>query len=68
MGAAEILAASEGIDEGNILRELATILFGTAVELVFVVDSKDSFTSLSLQRNPVDRSICPIVNTIRFGY
>lgn len=68
VGAANILAASEGMNVGKVLREVAAIFFGIAVELVFVVDFKDLFTSLSLQRNPVDRSIRPIFRTIRFEY
>lgn len=37
----EILAASEGIDKGKVLRELATTWYGIAVEIVLVIDSDD---------------------------
>lgn len=66
--AAEVVAMSQGIDEGNVFREAAALLFGTAVDLIKVVDSKDLFTYLSTQKNSIDRSTRSIVNTIRFEY
>lgn len=68
MGAAETLAAPEGIDEGKGTCNVATLLFGIAADLILVVDSKDLFTSISTQRDSVDRSTHPIVNTTGFEY
>lgn len=49
VGAAEMFYASEGIDEGKVLRGEAPLLFGVAVQLITVIDCKDWFTSLSTQ-------------------
>ena len=51
IGAAEIFAASEAIDEGKVLCRALKALLGAQVELIIVVDSKDLYTSLSTQRN-----------------
>lgn len=68
VGAAKILPASEGFDEGKVLLEVATILFGTAVELIVFLDSMDLFISLYTQKHAGDPYIPPIVETIRFVY
>lgn len=50
MGSAEIISAPEGIDEGKVLREVATTLFLIAVELNVVFDTKDLVISLTTQK------------------
>ena len=66
--AAEILGTAEGIDEikiiANVYRELLDVEIGTQI----CVDSKDLFTSLSTQRNSIDRSIRSDVACIRFEF
>lgn len=66
--AAETLAASEAIDEGKVLKKAFSVLFGFTVPLIIVIDSKDLYTSLSTQRNSIDRSIRADVNIIRFDF
>ena len=51
--AAEILAASEGIHEENMKANTYSELLGLKIQLCF--DSKDFFTLLSTQKNPIDR-------------
>jgi len=68
IGAAEVLAASEAVDEGKVLKSAMTRLLGINVELIVIVDSKDLYTSLSTQRNSIDRSIRADVNVIRFEF
>lgn len=68
IGAAEILAAFEGIDKGKVLREEATLLLGISAELIVVIYSKELFTSYSTQRNSNDWSVRGIVNTISVEY
>lgn len=47
VGAAEMSAASEGIDEAKVLRKVVAILLRISVDLAVVVDSKDLYTSRS---------------------
>lgn len=54
IGAAEILAASESIDEGKTLWKAFSCLPGIEVEVHLVLDTKDLYTSLSTQRNSID--------------
>lgn len=68
IAAAEVLAASEAIDEGKILKTTLATLTATPVRLILIVDSKDLYTSLSTRRNSIDRSIRADVNIIRFEY
>lgn len=68
IAAAEVLAASEAIDEGKILKSTFSTLLSSPVRLVIIVDSKDLYTSLSTRRNSVDKSIRADVNLIRFEY
>ena len=62
------LGTAEGIDEikiiANVYRELLDVEIGTQI----CVDSKDLFTSLSTQRNSIDRSIRSDVACIRFEF
>lgn len=66
IGAAETLAAGDAVDIGKILEKAyATILQGQ-VDLVIVVDTKDIYTTLSTQRELLDKSIRRDVGVIRF--
>lgn len=66
IGAAEILAAGESIDEGKNLARTLSDIHGIHVNLFVVVDSRDLFPSLKTQRNSIDKSIRADVNVIRF--
>lgn len=66
--AAEILAATEGIDEGKMIAQAYSEILGFDIKLRLCVDSKDLFTSLSTQRNSIDRSIRGDVGCIRFEF
>lgn len=66
--AAEILASSEGIDEGKIISGVYTESFNSKTALELLLDSKDLFASLSTQRLSVDRSIRGDVASIRFDF
>lgn len=68
VGAAEILAAGEAIDEGKTIAHAYSILLGQHVDLIIAVDSKDLFQSLSTQRNSIDKSIRADVNVIRHEF
>ena len=68
IGAAEILAVGEGIDEGKMLRGAFSMLLGIEIDLIVVLDSKDSFDTLSTCRNATDRSVRADVNVIRFEF
>ncbi len=66
--AAKILAASEGIDEGKLIKGVYKELFNTDVQLQICVDSKDLFNSMSTQRQSIDRSIRGDVACIRYEF
>lgn len=66
--AAEILAAGEAIDEGKMIAHTVSLLFGIKVELIIILDSKDLFTSLSTQKNSIDKSVRADVSVIRFEF
>ena len=68
IGAAEILAVGEGIDEGKMLRGAFSKLLGIEIDLLVVLDSKDLFDTLSTCRNATDRSVRADVNVIRFEF
>lgn len=55
--AGEILAAAEATDKSKTIAHTYTALHGIYVKIHLCVDSKDLFTSLSTQRNSIDRSI-----------
>lgn len=67
-GSAEILAAGQAIQEGKVLRESLQTILGTKRDLWVAVDRKDLYTSLSTQRNSIDKSIRADVNIIRFYF
>lgn len=54
IGAAEILAAGEAIDEGKVLANAYKALLGINVELLIALDSKDLFETLSTCTNIQD--------------
>lgn len=64
ISAAEILAAGEAIDEGKMLARTVSSIYNTRIPLVISLDSRDLCTSLSTQRNSVDKSIRCDVNVI----
>lgn len=66
--AAEILAASEAIDELVAIHAVLVRLLGVPIRLWELVDSKDLYHSLSTQRQSVDRSVRNDVNCIRFTF
>lgn len=68
IGAAEILAAGQAIDEGKVLASAYHILLGVQVDLVIALDSKDLFETLSTCRNSIDSSIRADVNVIRYEF
>lgn len=68
VGAAEILAAGEAIDEGKLIAQSYSMILGFQLDLIIVLDSKDLFYSLSTQRNSIDKSIRANVNVIRHEF
>lgn len=66
--AAEILAASEGIDEGKSVAAAYSEIMDMDIRVRLCVDSKDLFTSLSTQKNSIDSSIRGDVGCIRFEF
>lgn len=66
--AAEIMATSECIDEVKVISHAYMELMNIEVRVQVCVDSKDLFTSLSTQRNSVDRSIRSDVACIRYEF
>lgn len=57
IGTAEIIAAGEIINEGKMLATTASSLHSSRVSLLIALYSKDMFTSLSTQRNGMDKPI-----------
>ena len=68
IGAAEILAAGEAIDEAKVLVKAYQVLFGIHIDLLLALDSKDLFDTLSTCRNSADRSIRADVSVIRYEF
>lgn len=66
--AAEILAASEAIDEAKAVAGVYSELFDMEIKIRLCADSKDLFTCLSTQKMSVDRSIRGDVGAIRFEF
>lgn len=64
IGAADILAAAEAIDEEKILKSAPSTLLCTCVPLAVALDSWNLFTSLSTQQNSVDKPIQAYANVI----
>lgn len=66
--AAEIFAASEGIDEGKTIAKAYSEMLNMYIKLRFAVDSRDLFTSLSTQKNSIDKSIRGDVSCVRYEF
>lgn len=66
--AAEILATTEAIDEVKMICNAYREILRIKIETQICVDSKDLFTSLSTQRNSIDRSMRNDVSCIRFKF
>lgn len=66
--AAEVLAASEALDDLLPLHAALQQIFNVKISLCELVDSKVLYNSLSTQRGSVDKSIRGEVNSIRFIY
>ena len=66
--AAEILASAEAIDEAKMISHAFSEIMNMNIGVHLCVDSKDLFTSLSTQRNSIDRSIRGDVASIRFEF
>lgn len=66
--AAEIMAASEELDDGKVVVRAYKEILNMEIDSDVCVDSKDLFTSFSTQRNSIDRSIRPDVGSIRFEF
>lgn len=64
IAAEKIPAASEGINEGMILKRKYALLLILIIELLVVLDSKDLYTSLFTHRQLIDSSIPADVNYI----
>lgn len=62
---AEILAASEAVDEVVMLKKVFRDIFRSEVSSYVIVGSKDLYHSLSSKRNTVDKSVRPDVNDMR---
>ena len=63
--AAEIFAAAEGLDIGKTIAKAYSELLYMDIKVRLAVDSKDLFTSLSTQKNSIDKSIRSDVSFIR---
>ena len=57
IGAAKIPAASDAIDEGNVMKKAFEVLLNINVRLILAVDSKNLYESLSTTHQSSDRSI-----------
>ena len=66
--AAEIFAAGHGIDMGKAVAHAYSQILNMIIPVRLCVDSKDLFTSLSTQRNSIDRSIRGDVASIRYEF
>ena len=65
---AEIFAAAEGIDEVKTITKAYSELLDMEIKVRIAVDSNDLFTSLSTQKNSIDKSIRGDVSCIRFEF
>ena len=68
VGAAEILAAGEAIDESKALVQALSVLLNMKIDLKLLLDSRDLFESISTCRNSTDRSIRADVSVIRYEF
>lgn len=68
IGAAEKLAAGEAIDIDKVIRCLYERVISVKINLVIAVDSKDLYTTLTTQRQSIDKSIRGDVGVIRYKF
>lgn len=68
IGAAEILAAGEAIDERKVLANAYRVLLDMDIDLMIALDSKDLFETFAICRNSIDRSIRANVSVIRYEF
>lgn len=68
VSAAEMLSATECIDEGKMIAQSSSEIFGMDIKMWLCEDSKDLFTSLSIQHNAIALSITGDVRCIRFEF
>lgn len=66
--AAEILAASEAVDEVVTLKEFMSKLLGSEVRAVVIVDSKDLCHALSTKLSTAEKSVRRRLNSLRFYF
>lgn len=66
--AADILAAGESIDNGKVLISTLSSIYSRRTPLTLALDSRDRLTSLSTQRNYVDKSIRSDLNVILHAF
>ena len=64
--AAQVLAASEALDELLLIHEALESVLETKIKVSELVDAKDLYNTFSTQRNSTDKSIRGDVNCIRF--
>lgn len=68
IGAAEIVAAREAIDERNMLARNMSSIVNVRIPVIVALDRGDLFTSHSTQRNSVNKSIRCDFNVIRYEF
>lgn len=64
--AAEILAASDAIEDGEVLKRLLCTILGSLINFSVALYSRDLFTLHSTQLNSINKSIRGDVNCIRY--
>lgn len=67
IGAPEMLAAAESIEDGKVLKQSLSVLLDNRLRLLLAMDSRD-LTSLIMQPNSVHTSIHADANVIRYEY
>lgn len=68
MGADEIIAAGDAIDEGKRLSRAMSSIFHVDIPVVVALDRHDLLMSLRMQRNCVEKIIPCEVNVIRYEF
>lgn len=65
-GAAETIAAGEGVEIGKVIDQVYNLLLMMKIDFIVAVHSKDLNTTLTTQRQSIDRSIRVDVGVIRY--
>ena len=65
---AEIIAASEAIDEGKVIKNAIQFLLNMEIKLILAVDSNNLYEALSTSHTSSDRSIRGEVGVIRYEF